>query len=131
MSGLGGDLLLALGVAAAGFGSSYLTNRRSNRTAAGQVRIDEGKLELEGRREDGAAYERASRINEQIVDGLREELTALQDTIRTLRVDLRDAERHSAHLENHVRDLEATAHRMRDLLTSAGIRSPEIPQSPV
>lgn len=120
-------LLVFIGGASAGTGG-FWTYLRSKKTRKVTSVIDAGKLELENRREDGAAYERASRINQQIVAGLREELTALQETIRDLRTDLtlerqKSAylEEHSAQLEAHIRNLEASAAAMRGLLGRAGI----------
>lgn len=124
MSGLAGDLLLGIGVAAAGFASSYLTNRRSQKTDRAKTLVDNGKLELDNRREDGAAYERASEINQQIVNSLRDELTALQATVKTLRTGIDDERRHSADLENKVHDLESTASALRSILDDAKIAYP-------
>lgn len=124
MSGISGDLLLTVGAAAAGFGSSWITNRRSNRTAAAKSVIDRGKLELENRREDGEAYERANQINQQIVESLRSELTALQATIASLREDLAAARADNSELRARIRELESSARTMQGLLDQAGVDHP-------
>lgn len=123
--------LVTLGGAGTGVAGmfTWLRSKRANQRA--DV-IAAGKLELENRREDGAAYERASEINQQIVAGLRDELTALQETIRDLRADLTLERQHSAYLqehatqlEAHIRSLEASAATMRGLLNQAGIEYPD------
>lgn len=116
-------ILYAIGAAA-----TYLAGRRTSKrdrdTTRKQAQIEAGKLELDGRRADGEAYERAQRINQEIVDGLRQEHASLLATIGELRRDLLNAQQYSAHLENQVRDLESTAATMGELLRRAGIDYP-------
>lgn len=119
-------VLYAIGAAA-----TYLAGRRTSRRDRDTQRklavVEQGKLELSERRADGEAYERAQQINKEIVEGLRQELTALQATINQLRRDLMDAQQYSAQLEDHVRNLEATAATMRALLRDAGVTYPPAP----
>lgn len=117
-------VLYAIGGLGTGLGTFVAgrhTSRRDRETTQQRAIIEEGKLELEDRRADGEAYERAQQINQQIVEGLRQELTALQATIHSLRADLAAAQQHSAKLEDHIRNLEASADTMRQLLRDAGI----------
>ncbi len=130
MSGLGADVVLSIFAAGSGFGASWLTNRRSNKTTQATNTIATGKLELDNRREDGAAYERAQQINKEIVQSLRDELKSLQSTIASLRAEFRTVQQHSALLENYIRDLEASAATMRDLLRGAHVEYPAPPTRP-
>lgn len=103
---------------------SWLAGRRSKDSTAASNRLKEGTLELDGRREDGAAFERASQINKDIIASLRAELALMRQTIRELRAELAGERRHSAALENHVRALESRARVMERLLDTAGVQSP-------
>lgn len=112
--------------AAAGVAASWLTNRHARRTDAAKAMIDEGALELDGRRVDGAAYERAQVINQQIVESLREEVQRLEATIEGLRRDLTSERQRNTNLEGHIRQLEDSAATMRQLLTTAGVEYPPL-----
>lgn len=125
MSGLGLAALSIVSGLTAGLGPSFFTYLRSKRTDATKARIAEGGLELDERRADGEAYERAQQINQQIVASLSEQVTRLESTIESLNREL-EAERHrNAELASHIRELEDSAATMRQLLKDAGVEYPQ------
>jgi hypothetical protein len=118
------DAVVVVVSAGAGFGTSWLTNRRDRRTEAAKAVIDRGAIELDARRIDGEAIERAQRINEAIVQALQEEVSRLEATIDGLRRDLTAERQRSTELEGHIRQLEDSAATMRRLLRDAGVEYP-------
>lgn len=124
MSGIGGLLVPLVVGLLGGSGPSFFTYLRSKRTDATKARIAEGGLELDERRADGEAYERAQQINQQIVASLSEQVTRLESTIESLNREL-EAERHrNAELAGHIRELMDSAATMRRLLKDAGVEYP-------
>lgn len=114
MSAAGEVLGPVLAVVAGGFVSwivSALANKRNQRQAA--------------MRADGEAYERAQRINSEVVDGLRAEITRLQHELDGMRQVVRDTQAQNTALERHVAALERSVHRLRVLLQQHGIPLPE------
>lgn len=118
------NLFVFIFISAIGVATSYIINRRSQKTEKAKAIVDRGKLELDNRREDGAAYERASGINQQIVDSLRKELTNLQETVQQLRTDLDASHQKQDLLEKHVHRLEGNVSDMKRLLDTADIPYP-------
>lgn len=119
----------ALGVilaALAGFAASWLTNRRERRTADDRHQIEKGALELDERRVDGEAIERAQAISERITASLQQEVTRLERIIDNLRRDLAESQDKRTILETRVRDLESTTAAMKQLLKDAGIEYAEL-----
>lgn len=112
--------------AAAGVGASWLTSRHARRTDAATAKIKAGGLELDERRVDGEAIERAQRISQQIIESLRVEVQRLEATIEGLRRDLTSERQRNTNLEGHIRQLEDSAATMRQLLTVAGIEYPPL-----
>lgn len=119
----------AIGVilaALAGFAASWLTNRRERRTAADRHQIEKGALELDERRVDGEAIERAQEISERIIASLQQEVTRLERIIENLRHDLAESQDKRTILEARVRDLESTTASMKQLLREAGVEYAEL-----
>jgi hypothetical protein len=121
LSGIAGDLLLTIGAAGAGFGSSWLTNRRSNKTEAAKTVILGGKLELENRRVESEAYANAQKINDDVVKGLHAELDHLRRDLRSEREGrAEDNRQHAAEIQelrnliaNLRTELEVTRRQLR------------------
>lgn len=110
-----------------GAGGAWVTGRWEAKTQGVKAVIDEGALELDERRADGEAYERAEKSYLQLISTLQQEITRLDRIIQGLRSDLSSSEQHRADLEGRVRDLEESAATMRRLLKAAGVVYPPTP----
>jgi TolA-binding protein len=131
MNGVAALLLTMAAGATTGLGPSFVTYLRTKRTDVTKQRIAEGGLELDERRADGEAYERAQKINQEIVQSLERQVERLEQTIDGLRADLAELRERNGELverntelAGHIRELEQSAATMRQLLRRAGIDYP-------
>jgi hypothetical protein len=93
------DIALTAVVGASTYGAAWLANRRARKTDADKVTIDAGKLELDERRADGEAYERAAGFNKEITDQLSAQLQLMSETLTQMRTSrsLRRRSRRCSH----------------------------------
>lgn len=75
----------------------------------------------------GQAYDRAQRINQEIVEGLRDEIHRLQKELTDVRTDMGRTAHRNVELERLVNSLERSVSRMSALLTQYGIDVPADP----
>jgi hypothetical protein len=67
------------------------------------------------------AYERAQRINQEIVEGLREEITRLQSELTGVRQEMMTTAHRNLELERLVTTLERSVSRMSAMLAQYGV----------
>lgn len=72
----------------------------------------------------GQAYDRAQRINQEIVQGLREEITRLQGELTGVRVEMTSTAHRNLELERLVNTLERSVSRMSAMLAQYGVDMP-------
>lgn len=72
----------------------------------------------------GAAYDRAQRINQEIVSGLREEIIRLKADLGEMRSQVSHSEHRNVELERQIAALERSVDRMSALLQQHGIELP-------
>lgn len=120
------DVIGVAVAALAGFAASALTNRRERRTSLEKHQIEEGALELDERRVDGEVYERAEQSYLKLISTLQQEITRLESIVENLRRDLAETQEKRSILESRVRDLEASAATMKQLLRDAGVEYAEL-----
>jgi hypothetical protein len=133
VSSVGIDALLVVGASLAAFGASVVTNRRARKTDDKSIAIEAGKLELDERRADGEAYDRAAKFNTEITDQLSAQLHLMSATLDQMRADLVAERQKSARLATdllaeqrqsathlaHIAALEARIAEMQALLGEA------------
>lgn len=128
MNGATAIVLALVGSGITGAGSAWITGRYSTKTEEVKAVLSEGALELDGRRADGEAYERAEKSYLHLITTLTQEISRLERIIEGLRSDLAESLQHRAELENRVRELEDSAAAMRQLLRDAGVAYPQAKQ---
>jgi hypothetical protein len=127
------ELVLTSVVGASTYGAAWLASKRAKKTDEQKVTIDAGKLELEGRRAEGEAYERAAGFNKEITDQLSAQLQLMSETLTQMRADLAAEKATSALLRGelseqqeknaqqsaHIAQLEAQIKAMQSLIDDA------------
>lgn len=100
------------------------TKKAQRQTEAANRAIAISTRRAEKFRADGEAYDRAQRINEEIVRALRQEVERLQASLAALRVRLAEEENRSDALERQVDALQRSVNRMSALLAENNIPIP-------
>lgn len=95
-----------------------LSNRRL------RSRIEDAQNDVDKVRVDGEAYDRAQKINAQIVTALREEITRLNSEMGELRIELNAEKSQSAELQIKLAAMQRTLNRMSAILRDNNLEVP-------
>lgn len=117
----------AVAVLAVGWFTLRATRKSQEAQEKAQAAIAAQAKRDEQQRVDGEAYERAQRINKQIVDGLEHQVERLTEELSRLRTELLQEKERAEELDAKVVVLQLAVARLSELLKENDIPIPSIP----